>query len=112
VVNAFQNVADALRAVQFDADALKANVEAERSAEDSYRIAKMQFDAGSLTYLTLLTTEQQYQQTNIALAQAQAQRFTDTAALFQALGGGWWNRADIPNEDEADYRHRIEGDKP
>ena len=112
VVNAFQNVADALRAVEADADALKASVEAERSAEDSYRIAKIQFDAGSLTYLTLLTTEQQFQQTTIALAQAQAQRFTDTAALFQALGGGWWNRADIPNEDEADYRHRTEGDTP
>ena len=112
VVNAFQNVADALRAVDADADALKASVEAERSAEQSYRIAQMQFDAGSLTYLTLLTTEQQFQQTTIALSQAQAQRFSDTAALFQALGGGWWNRADIPNEDEADYRHRIEGDNP
>jgi NodT family efflux transporter outer membrane factor (OMF) lipoprotein len=112
VINAFQNVADALRVVEADADALKAEVEAERSAEESYKIAKMQFDAGSLTYLTLLTTEQQYQQTTIALAQAEAQRYTDTAALYQALGGGWWNRTDIPNEDEADYRARVEGDKP
>jgi len=25
--------------------------------------------------------------------QAQAARLADSAALFQALGGGWWNRA-------------------
>ncbi len=108
VIGAFQDVANALRAVEADADALKANVEANRSAENSLNIAKLQFDAGSLTYLTLLTTEQQYQQTRLALAQAEAQRYADTAALFQALGGGWWNRGDVLNEDEADYIDRRE----
>lgn len=103
VLSAFGNVADALRAVEADAEALKANVEAERAAEQSLRIARMQFDAGSLTYLTLLTTQQQYQQTRLSLAQAEAQRYADTAALFQALGGGWWNRGDVHNQDEADY---------
>ncbi len=106
VIAAFQDVADVLRAIEADADALKATVEAERSAEQSLKIAKMQFDAGSLTYLTLLTTEQQYQQTRVALAQAEGQRYADTASLFQALGGGWWNRGDVKNEDEADFRDR------
>lgn len=108
VVNAFQNVADALRAVQNDADVLASDVEAARSAQESLRIAKLQFDAGSLTYLTLLTTEQQYQQTAITEIQAQAQRFADTAALFQALGGGWWHRHDARDEDEAEYRQRMQ----
>ena len=108
VIGAFQNVADALRAVEADAEALKASVEAERSAADALTIARMQFDAGSLTYLNLLTTQQQYQQTRVALAQAEAQRYADTAALFQSLGGGWWNRSDVKNEDEADYRDRMD----
>ena len=111
VIGAFQNVADSLRAIQNDADSLNADLEAAQSASESLRIARLQFDAGSLTYITLLTTEQQYLQTTVTLAQAQAQRYADTAALFQSLGGGWWNRSDIPNEDEADYRHRTQGDE-
>ena len=44
----------------------------------------------------LLSAEQTYQNAAIALIRARAQRYADTAALFQALGGGWWNRADAP----------------
>ena len=52
--------------------------------------------AGYASYLTLLSAEQAYQQAELNLIQAQANRYADTAALFQALGGGWWNRPDIP----------------
>jgi outer membrane protein TolC len=55
-----------------------------------------QMQVGYANYLALLSAEQNYQQAVIALVQAQSNRFTDTAALFQALGGGWWNRADVP----------------
>jgi outer membrane protein TolC len=51
---------------------------------------------GYVNYLALLSAEQAYQQALMNLVQAQSNRYADTAALFQALGGGWWNRADIP----------------
>ena len=95
VLTAFQNVADALRALQSDADALSAQVVAERAAADSLDIARRQFQLGAINYLLLLNAEQTYQQAHIALVQAQANRYADTAALFQALGGGWWNRRDV-----------------
>jgi NodT family efflux transporter outer membrane factor (OMF) lipoprotein len=96
VLKAFQDVADSLRALQSDADALKAQLEAEHSAADSLSLSRSQFGAGAISYLTLLNAERTYQTAHIALVQAQAARFSDTAALFQALGGGWWNRADAP----------------
>jgi NodT family efflux transporter outer membrane factor (OMF) lipoprotein len=96
VLSAFQDVANALRALQSDADALQAQLAAERTAADSLAISREQYRAGAITYLSLLTAEQTYQQTRISLVQAQANRFSDTAALFQALGGGWWNRSDVP----------------
>jgi NodT family efflux transporter outer membrane factor (OMF) lipoprotein len=95
VLTAFQNVADTLRALQSDADALNAQLAAERAAADSLTVARRQFELGAGTYLTLLNAEQTYQQAYITLVQAQAARFSDTAALFQALGGGWWNRIDV-----------------
>ena len=95
VLTAFQSVADTLRALQSDADALSAQLAAEHAAADSLAVARRQFQLGSGTYLTLLNAEQTYQQAHIALVQAQAARFSDTAALFQALGGGWWNRVDV-----------------
>ncbi len=95
VLSAFQNVADALRALQSDADALNAQVAAEQAARDSLELTRRQFQLGAVPYVTLLTAEQTYQQVRITLVQAQANRYSDTAALFQALGGGWWNRADV-----------------
>jgi len=94
-VTAFQNVADALRALQADADAVKAGLAAERAADKSLQIARRQQQLGSISYLAMLNAEQTYQQALITLVQAQAGRYADTAALFQALGGGWWNRADV-----------------
>jgi NodT family efflux transporter outer membrane factor (OMF) lipoprotein len=96
VLTAFQNVADVLHAIQSDADALKAAVAAERAAAKSLAIASTQLELGQISYLELLNAEQTYQQAMITLVQALANRYTDTAALFQSLGGGWWNRSDIP----------------
>jgi NodT family efflux transporter outer membrane factor (OMF) lipoprotein len=95
VIAAFQNVADALRALRNDADALKAQAEFERAARVSRDIAQQQFTAGNINFLTLLNAQQTYQQARIALVQAQANRLADTAALIQALGGGWWNRDEL-----------------
>ena len=96
VITAFQNVADALHALQSDAETLKAAVAAERAAFKSLEIARRQLQLGAIGYLGLLTTENTYQTALIALVQAQGARYADTAALFQALGGGWWNREDAP----------------
>jgi len=92
VLQSFQNVADVLRALDLDANTLKAQAEAESAAKDSLELTQKQFQFGAISYLSLLNAERQYQQTRISLVQAQAARFADTAALFQALGGGWWNR--------------------
>jgi outer membrane protein TolC len=95
VIKAFQNVADALRALQADAAALRAQAEAEQTAAASLELARDQFRLGAITYLVLDNAERTYQQAHINLVQAQAERFSDTAALFQALGGGWWHRNDV-----------------
>jgi len=98
VITAFQNVADVLRALQLDADTLKAQQRAVRAASDTFDLTRGQYRLGAITYVALLNAERSYQQARLALVQAQAARFADTAGLFQALGGGWWNRADVvPN---------------
>ena len=96
VLTAFQNVADTLNALQQDADGLKAAAASKDAAAVTLDLAKKQFQAGYVNYLGLLSAEQAYQQAVINLAQAQGNRYADTAALFQALGGGWWNRSDVP----------------
>jgi NodT family efflux transporter outer membrane factor (OMF) lipoprotein len=93
VIAAFQNVADALQALRFDADALQEAANAERAAGSSLAIARRQVEIGDVSDLALLVAEQAYQQSLINLVQARANRYADTAALFEALGGGWWNRA-------------------
>jgi NodT family efflux transporter outer membrane factor (OMF) lipoprotein len=96
VIIAFQNVADTLHALQQDADALKTATAARDAASVTLELAKKQFQSGYANYLALLNAEQAYQQTVSALVQAQANRYADTAALFQAIGGGWWQRQDVP----------------
>jgi NodT family efflux transporter outer membrane factor (OMF) lipoprotein len=96
VLTAFENVADTLNALQQDANTLKAAAAAKDAAAVTLDLAKKQFQSGYSNYLALVSAEQAYQQAVINLAQAQANRYGDTAALFQALGGGWWNRADVP----------------
>ncbi|MEJ2254931.1 MAG: efflux transporter outer membrane subunit, partial [Nitrospirota bacterium] len=92
VLQGFRNVADVLLALEADARALGAQAEAEAAARDTLDLTQKQFEAGAVNYLSLLNAERQYQQAKISLVQAQAARFADSAALFQALGGGWWNR--------------------
>jgi NodT family efflux transporter outer membrane factor (OMF) lipoprotein len=96
VLTAFQNVADTLHALQQDADALKAAADARTAARVTLDMAQKQYQSGYASYLALLSAEQAYQLAVINLVQAQANRYADTAALFQALGGGWWNRPDVP----------------
>jgi NodT family efflux transporter outer membrane factor (OMF) lipoprotein len=95
VIRACQNVADTLRALQSDADALVAQAAAERSAFASLDLARRQYQLGAIDYLTLLNAQRTWQQARISLVQAEANRYADTAALFQALGGGWWHRSDV-----------------
>ena len=92
VLTAFQNVADSLRALDSDASTLKAQVEVEAVAQEALTLITRQYALGAVSYLALLDAERSYQQSRIGLVQAQAARYADTAALFQALGGGWWNR--------------------
>jgi NodT family efflux transporter outer membrane factor (OMF) lipoprotein len=101
VITAIQNVADSLRALQHDADALKAAATAEDAARRSLEISRRRVELGDISYLALLSAEQTYQQAVLTLVPAQAGRLGDTAALFQALGGGWWNRKDVASSDPA-----------
>jgi NodT family efflux transporter outer membrane factor (OMF) lipoprotein len=87
VLTAFQNVADALHALDSDADALSAASRAEDAAQKSLDVARHQLELGSVSYLALVNSEQTYQQAVVSLAQARSNRLADTAALFQALGG-------------------------
>ena len=92
VITAFQNVADALRALQTDGRAVAAAVAAETAAQKSLAIATQQLSLGQVSTVVLLNAQQAFAQTLLTRIQAEAARFSDTAALFQALGGGWWNR--------------------
>ena len=103
VLFAFQNVADVLRALESDARTLSAQKEAESAARDTLDLTREQYRMGGVSYLALLIAERQYQTAWLGLVRAQATRFADTAALFQALGGGWWNSPEIeplPVKDE------------
>jgi outer membrane protein TolC len=92
VLSAFEDVANALRALQSDAEALTTAVTAEQDAEQSLDLSEQQYQAGSISYLTQLNAQRTYERTLINRVWAQAACFSDTAALFEAPGGGWWNR--------------------
>jgi len=94
VLQAFQNVADTLTALDNDAQALKAENDALNAAKASLDFIQRQYDDGAANYVSLLTAQQTYQQARLASVRAVASRYTDTVTLFQALGGGWWNRTD------------------
>ena len=92
VLGAFQNVADALEALRTDADAVKAAVNADDAAKKTWDLARRQRDIGMINLVIMLNAEQSYQQAEVNLIAARAARLSDSAGLFQALGGGWWNR--------------------
>ena len=102
VLTSFQNVADTLSALDEDAHALKAAAAAADAAKVTLDLSQRQWQAGYASYLSLLNAEQAWQQARIALIQAQANRYADTAALYLALGGGWWRRTDLPGKDHED----------
>jgi NodT family efflux transporter outer membrane factor (OMF) lipoprotein len=92
VLAAFQNVADVLRALQADAKAVEAAAAAERSAMQNITLLRRQVELGQASVAILLAGQQAYLQSSLARIDAEAARLSDTVALFQALGGGWWNR--------------------
>lgn len=92
VLAALQDVADTLRALEADARTLQADTTTESDARDALAITKLQYQAGGVSYLALLNAQRTYLQARQVRIQAEAARYADTAALFQALGGGWWNR--------------------
>ena len=103
VLNAFSNVANVLAALQLDAETLRVQLYSEQTAEQNLEITTERFQAGAIAYLSLLDAQRTYQQARIALVLAQANRFADTVALFQALGGGWWNRQDVADNSGTPY---------
>jgi NodT family efflux transporter outer membrane factor (OMF) lipoprotein len=100
VILACQNVADTLRALQADADALKASSDADAAAKKTMDLAEQQRALGTISLVAVLNAEQAYQSAELSLVQAQANRYSDTAGLFQALGGGWWNRSEEPRYEQ------------
>ena len=99
VISAFQNVEDTLQALKYDAKALKTAIITKNAAEKTLNLTKRQLQSGIANNLALLNAQQTYRQTTISLIQAQANRYADTAALFQALGGGWWNKPEIVSDN-------------
>jgi NodT family efflux transporter outer membrane factor (OMF) lipoprotein len=94
VLKAFQDVADTLAAIENDAAAEQSAEAAEKAAARSLSLAQEQLAVGQVSRLAVLNAEAAYLQTRMTSITARANRFADSAALFQALGGGWWNRPD------------------
>lgn len=107
VITALQNVADTLHAIRADADALKAAATAEHASRTVLELTEKQYQLGYVSYQNLLAAQQSYQLSIISLTQAQGARLGDTAALYQALGGGWWNLTDDNKTERTSF-----ADKP
>jgi len=105
VLLAFRDVADVLLALQSDARGLKLQLKAESLARQTQDLVQQQFNLGAASFLTLLNAQQQYRQSHIGVVQARATLLADSAALFQAMGGGWWQRDDAyrPVAGNADF---------
>jgi outer membrane protein TolC len=101
-MTAMQNIADTLYTIQSDANALKAAADFSQAAQTSLDLTRKQYQLGYVNYQAQLAAEQNFQQSVINLTQAQTNRLGDTAALYQALGGGWWNRPDAPEKSKTD----------
>ena len=100
VLTAFQNVADTLTALEQDAEGLRTAAKAADAATVTLDLSQRRWKDGYASQLSLLSAEQAWQQARINLVLSQANRYADTAALFQALGGGWWNREDLTRNDD------------
>ncbi len=109
VLAAFQDVADCLRALEFDAKGLAARADAERTAGEALDLTRKRVEIGAADWISLLNAQRVHEQNRIALVEARAARLADSAALFQALGGGWWNRGSGGLGPEGDKNLSISG---
>ena len=98
VIGAVANVANALQALHYDDQGLAVARDAATAARQSLGLLQVQFKAGSIGYLSVLTAQQTLESALVTLARAQAARYADTVTLFAALGGGWWHRQDVAPE--------------
>jgi NodT family efflux transporter outer membrane factor (OMF) lipoprotein len=96
VLTAFQNVADSLYAIKLDTAGLQKALLAEAAAKKSLDLTRLQLTQGQVAYQQLLVAQATYLQAELVVVQAVTNRYLDSVALFQALGGGWWNRAAPP----------------
>lgn len=101
VITALQNVADTLHAIRTDGVAFKAAAASAHATQNVLNLTRKQFQLGYVSYQNMLVAQQNYQLTLVTLAQAQSARLGDTAALYLALGGGWWNHPDTPSQPSA-----------
>ena len=101
VLGAFEQVADSLKALEHDAEALQAQVEAQRATGEAVNLLQVNYRTGMAAYLDVLTADVQFHEATIAYLQAVAQRLQDTVVLFVALGGGWWNEKSPKTKGEA-----------
>jgi len=95
VLDGLAQVADTLDGLQHDAQSVAAQSEAMTAAEDALRLIQVNYQAGNASYLQVLVADMQYRQARLGYLQAVAQRLQDTVGLFLALGGGWWNDANL-----------------
>jgi NodT family efflux transporter outer membrane factor (OMF) lipoprotein len=94
VLDAFEQVADSLTALEHDAETLQAERESRDAAAEALHLLQTNYRAGLVAYLDVWTADVAYHEATLGYLQAVAQRYQDTVALFVALGGGWWNRSD------------------
>jgi NodT family efflux transporter outer membrane factor (OMF) lipoprotein len=95
VLEAFGQVADTLTSIDHDAQTLAARSDVADEVDASYRIAQGRYEAGGISELALLEAQRQKLQAALDRTSAAAARFADSATLFEALGGGWWNSAPV-----------------
>jgi NodT family efflux transporter outer membrane factor (OMF) lipoprotein len=111
VLTAFHDVSDTLNALSRDADALAAQTAAESAARQNLDLVQKQYDMGAIDYLTLLDAQRSVQQTRIDLIQAEATRLADTAALYVALGGGWYGAVEEARQEQAQAAEKPAGNE-
>ena len=87
VLEALRDVADTLRAVENDAQALAALAAADEAAQGSLQSVERQYQLGGAGYVQVLIAQQQAQSVRISLIAAQTQRLADSSSLYQAMGG-------------------------
>ena len=104
VLNAFENVSDALNAVTYDAQTLQLLAQAEQIANKSLTLSQNQYQLGAVNFNVVLEAQKTYAQARLNLISAQANRFADTVALIQAMGGAAWDPQMTANTNLSDLK--------